>query len=77
MQRDGRPDRPEHAQGVGEALHPREAQEGSLLGTFCTLYIADLPVAHSFCSPGIAPYTDTAVRQEYFFYFFQCIGWHS
>jgi len=60
VQRDGRADA-EDAQGIGEALHAREAIERALLGTFCPLDIARLPIAYSFCSPGIAPNARSAV----------------
>jgi hypothetical protein len=71
VQRDGLPERAEDAQGIGEAFHAREAMERALFCTFCTLHIARLPIAYSFCSPGIAPEARPAVLYKYFFYAFQ------
>jgi hypothetical protein len=77
VQRDGRPECAEDAQGIGEALHAREAAERALLCTFCPLDITGLPVPYGFCSPRIAPNARSAVLYEYFLYLFQCLISHD
>jgi len=76
VQRDGRPDAVD-AQGIGEALHAREAIERTLLCTFCPFDIAGLPVAYSFCSPSIAPKARPSVLYKYFLYSFQGLDSHG
>jgi hypothetical protein len=77
VQCDGRPERAEDAQAIGEAFHAREAKERALLCTFCPFDITGLPVAYSFCSPGIAPKARSAVLHKYFLYTFQCLNSHD